>query len=208
MSRNRLIKRNDFEFRQLILEHEIQAAMQLLHTVYILEQGWLLLESNQSMLRIESLADKKMVVDKFSNDAHWFGAFHKETLVGCLRVLPYPMLELKEYRKLPSFIDHSGVCEMNRLAVLPAYRSHKFVMVLLIRLALDHAFSLGSTVYVTATTPQPAKLFEKLGFIRANLLPFKYNEAESVKVELLYGKFSDRNNYSLYRLSDRLMISE
>jgi len=208
MNKNRLIKKDDFEFRQLILEDEIQAAMQLLHTVYILEQGWLLLESNQSMLRVESLADKKMVVDKFSHSAHWFGAFHKETLVRCLRVLPYPMLELKEYRKLPSFIDHSGVSEMNRLAVLPAYRGHKFVMVLLIRLALDHAFSLGSTVYVTATTPQPAKLFEKLGFIRANLPPFKYNEAESVKVELLYGQFSDRNSYSLYRWSDKLMISE
>ncbi|MBW2642679.1 MAG: cyclic nucleotide-binding domain-containing protein [Deltaproteobacteria bacterium] len=202
-----VIRIDDFEFRQLDCEDEIQEAMHLLHTIYVLEQGWIPLESNPSRVRIKSLSGRKMLVDKFSYTAHWFGAFHKGHLVGCFRVLPYPLHELKEYRDLPLFLAHSGVSELNRLAVAPAYRGHKFVMLLLARIACDHALLLGPVTYVTAPTPEPAKLFENLGLTRASLPPFKYNMKETGEVDLLYhdSRSSDPNLTLLFRLSDKLL---
>ena len=199
---------NRYTFRPLLLKEEIRSALKLLHEIYVIEQQWIPQEFNPSRVRIEYDTDGNgLLVDKFSEVADWFGAFHDEHLVGCFRVLPYPALELKEYRDLPLFMNHSNISELNRLAIRPQFRHQRFTLLVLLRIAFDHAISLNDVVYVTAQKPEPAQLFEKLGLKRVNSPSFKYNLTETGEVDLLYFDCRTRhpNETALYRISNKLM---
>ena len=207
ISHNQKIQHEGYEFRQLLTDQEIRSAMSLLHEIYFVEQKWTPQPFNPSRVRIEYDGEHGMLVDKFSDIAHWFGALHNGILVGCIRVLPYPALELKEYRGLPLFLTHSSVSELNRFAIHRAFRDSRFVALLLMRLACDHALSLGNVIYVTAVTPGPAELFEKLGLTRMSLPSFKYNMKEIDKVDLLFYdcRTGDPDDTTLYRVSSKIM---
>jgi hypothetical protein len=147
-----------------------------------------------------------LLTDRFSREAHWFGAFHGRELVGCFRVLTNPNLELSQYIDLPPFLANSLATELNRLAIRPDWRQHQLVMPILLQVAFEHSFKLGHVVFVTAPRHGPAELFSRLGLKSGIVPPFRYNHVEGELVELLYFDSSSEcpSTTPLYRAANRL----
>lgn len=208
-SLDRTIAIRDFTFRSLRSAAEITQAMALLHEVYIGEYGWKVYEANPSRARVERTpAGVSVLTDKYSGVAHWFGALHGERLVACVRALPNPRQELREYLDLPLFLSHAGVTEINRLAVLQHYRAHESVTLLLLRLAFDHAFTLGSTAFLTLSTVQPGVPLGRMGLVACPDLPPARTtlfEPGSSYLHYLDARFHERSEVGLYGLTERAL---
>ena len=203
---NPTIRIGQFSFRALVDGEDVEEAQALLHDVYILEQGWKPLPYNPSRVRVEVRNGRRLLTDRFSREAHWFGAFHGRDLVGCFRVLTNPNLELSQYIDLPPFLANSLATELNRLAIRPDWRQHQLVMPILLQVAFEHSFKLGHVVFVTAPRHGPAELFSRLGLKSGIVPPFRYNHVEGELVELLYFDSSSEcpNTTPLYRAANRL----
>jgi len=196
-----------FRFRIMSSEEEVRQAEMLLHDVYLEEQNWVFRAANPSGLKTSASAcGNRLLTDDYSGVAHWFGAFDGGNLIGCFRVLEHPHCELSGYLTVPAWLEEASPCELNRLAIRPEYRNHRFVMLMLKRAAFDFAFSLSHTVYVTAEYPRLSELYEKMGLI-ATGVRFKYEKNDEYPVELLYfnAESCDRFDTSLYRLSGRFV---
>lgn len=209
-------KVGEFDFRLLTKDSEILAAMILLHDVYIEEMKWQLLEHNPSQLRIENTeSGRPFLIDKFTEKADWFGAFHHGQLIGCFRVLHYPDHELKEYIDIPLCFVHETSSEINRLAVSKDYRKNTIVPIMLMRIIVEHVFDCSQTIFGTATSPYPIQLFQQFGLLKAPINPFKYNYLEKEVVELLYfdntkdstSNLSPWHNTRLYNISEKIFNS-
>ncbi len=61
-------------------------ASALLYQVYIEELQWKFAVDNPSNLRIESKNGHKVLLDRFTDSALWFGAFDEKSLIGCMRL--------------------------------------------------------------------------------------------------------------------------
>jgi PAS domain S-box-containing protein len=70
----------------LTTQELIEEACSLLYKVYIEHGQWNFLEDNPSKLRIEYISNRKLLVDRFTHKAIWFGAFNSGQLVGCIRL--------------------------------------------------------------------------------------------------------------------------
>ncbi len=131
---------------------------------------------------------------------------------GCFRLLRYPHHELSEYIDLPKSLNHECSCEINRLAVAKEYRN-SIVTLLLLRITVDYAFTIGNVIFATAAKPELMFLFQKLGLHSYEMEPFKYNVLETDPVNLLWlsNEVSDGHTARpwhrtrLYRLSERLL---
>jgi len=200
------IRMDQFCFRQLWGEADVEDALALLHDVYVEEQGWRPLHFNPSRVRVEERAGRRLLVDRHVQVAHWFGAFVGEELVGCFRVLPYPHHELRHYLDVPPFLNRSYASELNRLALRPAWRQHQMVLPMLLQVAFEHALGLSLVVYVTAPRPEPAGLFSRMGMKSGIVPPFRYNITEGEPVELLYfdATSDDPSSTPLYKVANRM----
>ena len=200
------IRIDQYCFRQLWGEAEVEDALALLHDVYVEEQGWRPLHFNPSRVRVEQRDGRRLLVDRHVKEAHWFGAFVEEELVGCFRVLPYPYHELRHYLDVPPFLNRSYASELNRLALRPAWRQHQIVLPMLLQVAFEHALRLSLVVYVTAPQPEPAGLFARMGMKSGVVPPFRYNTTEGEPVELLYfdATSDDPSSTQLYKVANRM----
>ena len=61
-------------------------ACALLHKVYSEEAVWKFSVENPSQLKAEMRNNKRVLVDRFTEYAVWFGAFDESQLVGCVRL--------------------------------------------------------------------------------------------------------------------------
>lgn len=201
------IENSEFEFRALSNDEEIRAAEALLYYAYVLEQGWYPADNNPSQLKIVGInSSLKILTDYYSDISYWFGAFFCNQLIGCFRVIPYPLNEVSKYITIPSFLNNGKASELNRLCIIKKFRNHRFVMLFLMRIAFDYAFSIGNIAFCTATIPSPASLFGKCGLSQSGF-NFRYHYTERYSATILFHdtNHKDRFDTALYKFSDRLM---
>lgn len=72
--------------KQLMNVELIDEASALLYKVYIEQMKWHFNPDNPSQLRIETRKNHKLLIDRFTERAIWFGAFDDDQLVGCARL--------------------------------------------------------------------------------------------------------------------------
>lgn len=128
--------------RQLKCNIDIEKAEKILYKCHIKENKnpWKFGENNPSKLRIEICKDgNKKLVDKYSNNAYWMGAFIDNELIGCMRgiiVNKNDKLEMETYPSFPHSISKKiniiltklnckYRIECNRTCILPKYRKYK-----------------------------------------------------------------------------------
>ena len=115
--------------RRLEGYESIVDACALLHKVYSEEAVWKFSTENPSQLRAEIRDNKRVLVDRFTENAVWFGAFDESQLVGCVRLTfadENNKLEVEGYKNstpingyLPT--DKSHCVEMSRAAILKSH---------------------------------------------------------------------------------------
>jgi N-acyl-L-homoserine lactone synthetase len=152
----------------------------LLYRVYHVEQGWSPPVENPSQQAIVQLdRGSPGLADRFDHSATWLGLLCDERIVGCIRLIDradHPQLELESYFALPSRLSCERLIEVNRLAILPAYRRSTGTL-LLIERALEIAARNGCAL-ITATTRPTARHLTLLTGIVDTGLRFRYHESD------------------------------
>lgn len=179
-----------FYTKQLTTQIELLEAKHLLYQVYIEEQQWKVPLDNPSNLRIIRAGQFAYLQDKFDSVANWFGLFHHDRLIGCIRNLRRlnGKFELENYHSIPDFLKHEPkVVETNRLAIRDGYRGTEAVF-LLSALAMEHEINLGMvSSFATAPFPGTGYLYiRKLGFTKVASPPFKYHPKDEGTVHLMH----------------------
>jgi PAS domain-containing protein len=127
--------------RALKTKHEIDNACALLYEVHNIGKGaWDFSPDNPSMLRVETKKRVKLLVDRFTYSAVWFGAFDGDLLVGCTRLTALDensKFEVEGYVSseiiAPYLLVHRNKCfESTRTAVSREYSGRGIVKTLLL----------------------------------------------------------------------------
>jgi PAS domain S-box-containing protein len=64
----------------------IEDASALLYQTNVVKAGWQFAPDNPSQIRVENKRKRKILVDRFTDDAIWIGAFYGKKMVGCTRL--------------------------------------------------------------------------------------------------------------------------
>lgn len=164
----------------------------LLYRVYSRELGWHPPAGNPSAQKVVRLGSGELgLVDRYDLACTWVGLLCGDQIVGCVRLIERAdnnlKLELENYCTLPGRIIESmaGLLEVNRLAVVPAFRGgHTSLMLLAHALEIAERTSCSA---ITALTRVMARYVRIYGGMQDTGLRFFYhhNDPEEVAVLLL-----------------------
>jgi GNAT superfamily N-acetyltransferase len=175
----------------------IEDACAVLCTAHFEYGDWEFSSNNPSQIRVEVRNNRNVLVDRFTNNAIWFGAFDESKLVGCTR-LTFPdennKLEFEGYKNssviqkyLPK--DKSHCVESTRSRVLKSHSGLGVIWQLLLaafQYCEDKRYSLCAT---TNNEPMIA-ILKKLGFPLKLAKAFKYEEHDPSPVNFYFADYS------------------
>lgn len=175
----------------------IEEACELLYIVHIKEKLWDFSKNNPSQLRIEIKNNKKLLVDRFTENAIWFGAFYNTQLVGCTRLTfvdENNKFEIEGYNNshivqdyLP--LDRSHCVESSRTAVLQSNKGYgisRFLLLAAFQYCENHKCSLlGASHH-----EHIINLFRKIGFPLKIESAFKYEDHDPLKVNFYFADYT------------------
>ncbi|MET3105355.1 signal transduction histidine kinase/GNAT superfamily N-acetyltransferase [Oxalobacteraceae bacterium GrIS 1.18] len=177
---------------------QIEDACLLLYQVYIEQQRWIFDENNPSLLRIDTRNDGRILIDRFTDQAVWFGAFSDAKLVGCVRV-SYPdengRLEIEGYpgskviqQYLPTY-DKSKCVEISRLAVKEKYIGRGLANKKLLLACFRYCQHLRYSVLTSTTNSYLKLLFKKIEFPLKAEHAFKYEAHDQSAVHFYFADY-------------------
>jgi len=106
----------------------IEDACALLYESYIEQGKWVFSKNNPSGIHVETKNGRKLLVDKFIDNARWFGVFDKDRLIGCARLCgtdgsnKYEVEGYPAGRTIREFLPRVNCMEMGKVAVSPYVR--------------------------------------------------------------------------------------
>lgn len=184
--------------KQLESVELIEEACALLYKTHIKQSDWMFSPDNPSELRIENRDDRNLLVDRFTNDAIWFGAFDNSKLVGCVRLTfadKNNKLEMEYYKGSTVIQEYfptnkSHCVEVTRCAVSrdrngPHFRVQDLFLVMF-QYCEDNQYSICTTTsneYLIAT-------LKKIGFPLKMEHAFKYAEHDPAPVNFYFADYS------------------
>lgn len=190
--------------------------MCLLYTVYIAEadaEAWQFSNDNPSEIKvIENKNGVKLLVDRFTDQAIWFGAFDEKNLVGCSRLVGKDTsgkLEVEGYptsQYVTNYINEFGnqdVLEVTRGAIAKAYSGQGVFKVLLTAIfeyCLDHRKSL----LVTTHKEVLVNFYQRIGWPLKQKCAFKYEEIDPKAVDFFY---ADYEKDEIKKITENLVSS-
>lgn len=184
------------EARVLQNERDIIEAKKLAYEVLVAEQQWEIKADNPSGLHVKTLPEGKVLWDDYDSVANWLGAFHENTLVGCMRICRRlkGKFEFEPYHELLGFIKEDDLAvESTRFLVKKTYRQTGCVL-LLARLSYKKLLETGGYLFGAGFFPNPGQLYvNKFGMTRHEI-PFRYHPDDPQEVYLYYINGYDKNH--------------
>jgi two-component system aerobic respiration control sensor histidine kinase ArcB len=172
-------------------------ACALLHKVYFEEAVWRFSLENPSKLRAEIRNNKSVLVDRFTENAVWFGAFDDSELVGCVRLTfvdENNKLEVEGYESsiaIQSYLpkDKSHCVEMTRAAIL---KSHNGLGILrdLFLAAFQYCEDNQYSVCAFPSNRYIIAVFTQMGWPLKMEYVFKYEEQDPAPVSFYFADYS------------------
>jgi PAS domain S-box-containing protein len=165
--------------RVLVNNNEIEDASALLHDIYIEHMKWKFLPDNPSRLRVEVKNNRKLLIDRFTNIATWFGAFDGEQLVGCIRLCGLDENNKFEVEGYPSsqvihqYLPRENCLEMGKMVVKVEYQGQKILHSLYL-VSLEFCKQKHYSVFGCAHNPFVKSLFHKIKLLPQIEQAFKY----------------------------------
>lgn len=186
--------------QRLIRPNQIENAGILLHEIYIEQMNWKFNPDNPSKIHIRTNDNKKILTDRFTNKAIWFGAFDKNILVGCIRLCGIDengQLEVESYPSSKPIHDDipdktkKTVFEITKLATKRSYAGKGIVKKLFLA-CFKHCQENHASVIACTHNGYLKSLFKKIEFPLIKEQIFKYEEQDSYPVNFYvadYEKF-------------------
>ncbi len=178
----------------------IEDACALLYKVYQEEVSWDFSPDNPSQLKVEVRNNRKVLVDRFTDQAIWFGAFDESQIVGCARLTRVDQnnkLEMEGYngsaviqRYLPQ--DKSHCAELTRAAVLKSHGGRGIIRHLFLAIfqyCEDHQYSVCATPNFSYNG-YIVKLLKEIGWPLKMEIAFKYEEQDPGPVNFNFADYA------------------
>ena len=175
----------------------IEDACALLYVVHVEEDTWDFSPDNPSRLRTEIKNNKNLLIDRFTENAIWFGAFSDSKLVGCTR-LTFPdennKLEMEGYNnsyfiQYSLSVDKSHCVESSRTAVLKSHNGLGISRCLLLA-AFKYCEENKYSVFGTSNHKNIINLFKIIGYPLKIENAFKYEEQDPSPVNLYFADYA------------------
>lgn len=183
--------------KTLTSKSDIDKACALLHEVYIEELKWNFESDNPSHIRIEVKNNKKVLVDRFTNQAIWFGAFLDKNLVGCARLCARDKNGKFEVEAYPTsiiiskYLNESNCLEVSKFAVKNSYQQKlfltKYIFFNIFKYCQKNNYSL-----IALTHNRYLKFFfEQINFPLKIAEAFKYEVSDPSSVNFYYASVNN-----------------
>lgn len=176
----------------------IEDACALLYTVHFEEGGWKFAPDNPSQLRVEIKDNRKLLVDRFTDDAIWFGAFDNSKLMGCARLTfidENNELEMEAYKSsaviqqyLPK--DKSRCAEIARCAILQSKNSLGIRISDLFLAAFRYCEENEYSICAASHNVYIISLFKKIGYPLKKECAFRYEEQDLAPVNFYFADYA------------------
>lgn len=180
-----------------IKKSELVEVCSLLYKTHVEQVDWQFSPNNPSQLRVEVKKNKKILIDRFTNNAIWFGAFDNNKLVGCTR-LTFPdennKFEMEGYENssvIQDFfpVDKSGCAESTRTAILKSHNGQGIARQLLLA-AFKYCEQNKLSICATVSNSYLISLLKNLGFPMKMEQAFKYEEQDPVPVNFYLADYA------------------
>ncbi len=174
----------------------IEEACALLYKTHIEESNWKFEPDNPSKIRVEIRHNKKILVDRFTDKAVWFGAFEEEKMVGCVRLLfvdennQFEMERYKESEVIQQYLpkDKKHCVEINRAAVTSTH-SGLGIMKQLFYIAFQYCKENQYSVFGASRHGYIIALFKKIRFPLKIEYAFKYERKDPLAVNFYFADY-------------------
>lgn len=185
--------KKNITIKKLENNETIENACALLYKVHFEEAGWIFSPDNPSQLRVELRNNQHLLVDRFTDQAIWFGAFDDSRLVGCIRLTLVDennKFEMEGYEnsvviREHLLIDKSHCMEMTRAAVLRSHNGQGIVRRLFLA-AFQYCQDNQYSVCTTTNNGYLIALFKNIGCPLKMELAFKYEEQDPMPVNFYF----------------------
>lgn len=175
----------------------IDDACALLYLTLIEQIYWNFLPDNPSKLRVEIKNSRHLLVDRFTNNAIWFGAYDDARLIGCLRAT-FPdendRLEVEGYESshiiqkyLP--VGRKNCVELTRAAILSSYYGTGVLRPLFLAM-FQYCEAHQYSVCGASSNICMISLFKKIGFPLKIKNAFKYEEQDPALVNFYFADYN------------------
>jgi len=184
----------------------ISDASALLYQVYIEELQWKFAVDNPSSLRIETKNGSKVLLDRFTDSALWFGAFDDKVLIGCMRLTSadaddkfelesYPSSEVV-HKYLPK--SDTGV-ELSKIAIQGKYAGQGVVKRMWLA-AFKYCQANNLSVICCTHNGYLKNIFKRIGFPLIVEHAFKYEAIDPLPVNLYVADYLKDVPHMVYAL--------
>lgn len=182
--------------KRLLSHNLIDEAGALLYQIYIEQIKWKFDDDNPSKLHIAVKDGRQILVDRFTDQAIWFGAFDDDQLVGCMRLCGVDEQNKLEIEGYPSsepirkyIMEEKNTClEISKIATRPAYREKGAVKRMLLAV-FKYCEEHYSTVFVSTHNGYLKSLFKKIEFPLKVEHAFKYEPQDSSEVNFYLANY-------------------
>ncbi len=170
----------------------IEDACALLHEVYIEECLWKFKIDNPSQLRIEVKNERKLLKDRFTDYATWFGAFDEDRLIACGRLCSSlgenNEFEIESYegsKVIKHYLLDRECLEVTRIAVSQDYRGQKILNRLYL-FAFEYCKKNNFSFFGCANNPYVKSLLKMVKMPLKMENAFKYDELDDLPVNFYF----------------------
>jgi len=177
---------------------QIEAACALLYDSYIKDIEWEFTPDNPSQIRVEERGDSKILLDRFTERAIWFGAFDCKKLIGCTRlhgVDENNKLEIEGYQsshvinKFLSDAKKNSYMELTKAAVDKNYFG-KNILSKLFLAAFKYCEQNHYSVIACTHNGYIKSLFKRIGCPLILESAFKYEPQDQLPVNFYLADYS------------------
>lgn len=176
----------------------VEEACALLYVVFFEGSGWKFSHDNPSQLRVKIKDNRKLLVDRFTDNAIWFGAFDDSKIIGCARLTfidENNELEIEGYKSsaviqpyLPK--DKKRCAEITRCAVLQSKNNFGVRISDLFLAAFRYCEENQYSVCAASHNAYIISLLKKIGYPLKMEYAFKYEKQDPAPVNFYFADYT------------------
>ena len=195
--KNKMSERN-ITIKKLDTPELIEDACALLYVVHFEQFGWKFSPDNPSQLRVKIKDGRRLLVDRFTDNAIWFGAFDNSQLLGCVRLTSVDennKLEMESYgnsaviqKYLPK--DKSHCVEITRCAVLPTQNRRNFRVHDLLLFTFEYCENNQYSICTTTSNEYLISMLKRIHFPLKSEHAFKYEDQDPAPVNFYFADYT------------------
>jgi PAS domain-containing protein/DNA-binding CsgD family transcriptional regulator len=180
------------KIRQLKNKQEVEQACALLYVEYIELLKWDFAPNNPSKIAVIVKNGKKILYDRITEYALWFGAFDGDKLVGCIRLFSEKEdipLEIKKYpnaknlvnKYLKPYCASELIFECSRVCINSNYKGLGLFLKLYLEV-LEYVEQQNGTIFGTSSNGYVKSLFKQIDLPCLEYDAFKFEDTDTSMV--------------------------